>query len=260
MHCRICKSNELTLFYSIGDNNQFKYYKCEKCGLVNLDLTGLKIAEHQHQYFKRFKPKADYDKDIRAIQVYRFIKKYVPGKGKYLDIGCGGGNVLYQARKDGWEVKGIEISPPFAEYVRERFNIEVDIADFMEYDTTKEKYDLVSVRHVLEHLPDSLLAMRKIYELLKDDGFAHLEFPNIKSITHRLKRFLSVTGIHKKKYGPSFLPGHCNEFSKATFVYLLNKTGFQLIRWETYSFKPLMNNIYNRVHIGGKARTIIKKI
>jgi 2-polyprenyl-3-methyl-5-hydroxy-6-metoxy-1,4-benzoquinol methylase len=260
MHCRICNSNNLKLFYQQGNKNQFKFYKCKDCGLINLDLTGLEITEHQHQYFERFVPPHDYEEEKGAYHAYRFIKKYVPVGERYLDIGCGWGRVLYFARKDGWKVKGIEISPQYAEYVQDRLNIEVDVADFLQYENPGEKFDLVSLRHVLEHLPDSLLAMKKINELLKDNGYAHFEFPNINSVSHRLKRFLSRSGIHKKKYSPTYKPGHCNEFSKKTFIYLLNKTGFQLIRWETYSFKQFNDFIYNRIHIGTKARAIVKKV
>ena len=260
MHCRICNSENLNLFYQQGNNNQFKYYKCRNCGLVNLDLTGLEITEYQHKYFGRFVPPDDYEKEKGAYEAYRFIRKYVPFKGRYLDIGCGSGGVLYFARKEGWEVKGIEISPQYAEYVRKRLNIEVDVADFLQYEYAGEKFDLVSLRHVLEHLPDSLLAMRKIYELLKDEGYAHFEFPNIQSASHRIKRFLAYTRMYHKKYNSTYFPGHCNEFSRKAFINLLDKTGFQLIRWETYSFKPVTDFFYNRIHIGTKARAIVKKI
>lgn len=260
MHCRICNSKQLKLFYCQGNTNQFSYYKCKNCDLVNLDLTGLEINQYQHKYYRRFIPPSDYEEEKGASDAYRFITKYVPVKGKYLDIGCGWGRLLYFARKDGWEVKGVEISPQFAEYVRSRLNIEVDIADFLLYENTHEKFDLISLRHVLEHLPDSILAMNKIYNLLKNTGYAHFEFPNINSVSHRIKRFLIRTGIHKKQYDSSYFPGHCNEFSKKTFIYLLAKTRFQLIRWETYSFKPFNDCIYNRIHIGTKARVIVKKI
>src|SRR4030042_5015314 len=260
MYCRICNCKKLKLFYCQGNNNQFRYYKCKNCGLVNLDLTGLEITEYQHKYYGRFIPPKDYEEEKGAREAYDFIKKYIPLKGRYMDIGCGWGRLLYFARKDGWEVKGIEISPQYAEYVRNRLNFEVDVADFLQYQNTGEKFDLVSLRHVLEHLPDSLLAMNKINGLLKDKRYAHFEFPNINSASHKIKRFLTWVGIYKKKYNEDYFPGHCNEFSKKTFKYLLDKTGFQLLRWETYSFKPFNDFIYNRIHLGTKARAIVRKI
>lgn len=260
MNCRICNSDELKLFYEQGDRNQFRFYKCKNCGLVNLDLIGLNLHDHQEQYVERFVHPIDPKYEKGAHQAYQFIKKYVPGKGDYLDIGCGRGSVLYFAQKDGWNVKGLELSPVFAEFVRNRLKIEVTVSDFLKYDNPAEKFDLVSLRHVLEHLPDAIMALRKISDLLKLEGYAHFEFPNINSITHKLKRFLTKSGIVKKKYKSSYSPGHCNEFSKKTFVYLLSLTGFILVRWETYSFKPLNDWIYNRIKVGTKARAIVRKI
>ena len=141
MNCRLCDSSELRYLYSVGYQDKFDYYRCKNCGLVNLDLRGLDFQEHQKQYFDRFVPIKDYEKEKGARQAYRFIKKYVPVKGKFLDIGCGSGGVLYFALKDGWEAKALEISPDFATYVSKRFNIEVDVADFLEYDKYDEAFD-----------------------------------------------------------------------------------------------------------------------
>ena len=260
MNCRICDNSNLTLFYTQGDRNQFHFYKCPECGLINLDLDGLKIAKHQLKYFARFNPIENYENEKGAREAYHFIKRYVPTKGSYLDIGCGGGAVLYFARKDGWQVRGLEISPDYARYVHDTLGIEVDTGDFLEYDDFQEKFDLISLRHVLEHLPDSILALNKIGALLKGGGYAHFEFPNINSISHRIQRSLSRLHIHQRKYSDSYRPGHCNEFSKSTFIYLLGLTNFELVRWETYSFKPVTNFVYNRIKIGTKARAIVRKI
>jgi SAM-dependent methyltransferase len=259
MNCRICNESDLKFFEYKGHKDQFQYYRCGNCGLVNLDIEGVDIFDNQKKYFDRFIPPVDYNKESGARDAYRFINRYVPLKGKYLDIGCGNGAVLFFARKNGWDVKGLEISPDYAKYIKERLDIEVDVANFLEYENPQEKFNLVSLRHVLEHLPDSVLALNKISELLVDRGYAHLEFPNIDGLAWRVKRFMKRTGIHKRKWDPDFKPGHCNEFSRRTFEYLLDITGFELIRWETYSFKPLKNFFHKRIHIGVKARAIIQK-
>ena len=40
--------------------------------------------------------------------------------GRLLDLGCGHGRLLYRARKDGWDVKGVELSTETAARVRAR--------------------------------------------------------------------------------------------------------------------------------------------
>jgi SAM-dependent methyltransferase len=260
MKCRVCDSENLKLFYTQGHEDQFRLYRCGVCGLVNLDMEGLNLLEHQEKYAGEEEVPGDYEAETRVRQSYRFIKKYVPVKGSYMDIGCGGGGMLYFAQKDGWSVKGLELSPVLAKLVSEKLGVDVEAANFLEYEGDEGVYDLVSLRHVLEHLTDSIAAMNNISRLLKPQGYAHLEFPNINGVSFRLKRFLARTGLYRKKYDPEWRPGHCNEFSRKSFEYLLGRTGFRLVRWETYSHKPVSNFFFNRIHAGTKARVIIRKI
>jgi len=259
MRCRVCESENLKLYYTQGHENQFRLYRCGVCGLVNLDMEGLDLLEHQEKYAGEEEIPQDYKDEFKARQSYRFIRKYVPVRGKYMDIGCGGGGLLHYAQQDGWKVKGLELSPVLAKLVSEKLGVDVDIANFLEYDRDEGQYDLVSLRHVLEHVTDSIGAMEQISRLLKSEGYAHLEFPNINGISFRMKRFLAGTGMYRKKYHPRWRPGHCNEFSLGSFEYLLNRTGFRLVRWETYTYKPLANFFLNRIHTGSKARVIIQK-
>jgi SAM-dependent methyltransferase len=243
-----------------GYNDQFRYYKCPTCGLMNLDLDKINIIENQQQFADRFNPSMNPEKEKGALAAFRFFSRYVPIKGKYMDIGCGNCAVLFFAKKNGWQVKGLELSPIFVEYGKNTLNIEVVLADFLKYEEPGGQYDLVSLRHVLEHLPDSVLAMTKISGLLKTKGYAHFEFPNINSLSHKFRRLRNRIPLLKKKYHPSFVTGHCNQFSKKSFEFLLQKTGFKLIRWETYSFSPLNNFLLNHIHIGTKARAVVQKI
>jgi 2-polyprenyl-3-methyl-5-hydroxy-6-metoxy-1,4-benzoquinol methylase len=259
MNCRVCDSEDMALYYTQGFNGEYKYYRCKNCGLVNLDLNNLNIIDNQQQFADRFKPPVDHENEKGALDAYRFITKYVPVKGKHLDIGCGGGSLLYFTKKYGWVVKGLELSPVFAEYIKKTMDIDVEIADFLKYEGSKGQYDLVSLRHVLEHLPDSVLALNKIKNLLKEKGYAHFEFPNINSLSHHYQRIRAKIPFLRKKYSPSYTSGHCNQFSKKAFVFLLQMTGFKLIRWETYSFKPVKNYFFNHIHIGTKARAIVQR-
>jgi|WetSurMetagenome_2_1015567.scaffolds.fasta_scaffold19356_2 SAM-dependent methyltransferase len=135
MVCRLCKNNHLKLHYIQGDKDQFRYYLCPLCGLVNLDLENMKITESQQKYADRFKPPQDYEKERGAKAAFRFVSKYVPNKGRYMDIGCGSGSVLYFFKKDGWQVEGLELSPVFAEHVKKHLDIDVKVANFLEYET-----------------------------------------------------------------------------------------------------------------------------
>ena len=102
--------------------------------------------------------------------------------------------------------------------------------------------------------------MNKIGDLLKDNGLALLEFPNTRSMSYSVKRVLKNRGLRNKKYAEDWRPGHCNEFCRESFEYLLNKTGFEMLVWQTYSNKPIANAFYRLFPIASKARALVRKI
>ena len=259
MKCRICGSEELSLFYKQGSNDQFEFYKCGNCKLVNLDLENISITDNQQKYTTDYQPPKNYNLEKKALKTFRFANKYVPVKGDFMDIGCGFGSVLYFFKNNGWNVRGLELSNELASHVKQTLDIPVDVSDFLVYDS-KQQFDLVSLRHVLEHIPDSNLALNKISGLLKPHGYILFEFPNISGLTHKILRLRNRIRWLKKEYKSSYVPGHCNEFSRSSFEYLLKKNSFKIIRWETYSAKPLSNFIYNHIHSGSKARVIVQKV
>ncbi len=260
--CRLCDGHELRLYYAQGNDGRFRYYKCAQCGLVNLDLAN--VGLDQEQYTDHWiNPMDDTHPAQRTTDAsFDFLARYVTTPGHLLDIGCGNGRLLHLARRSGWQVKGIELAPKAADAVRRTLGVDVRVADFLTMTPAREeleRYDVICLRHVLEHLPDSKLAMQKIRAMLRPEGYVLLEFPNVEAFDKRLKRWIVDRGLHRRKFSDDFTAGHCNEFCRESFEYLLGLTGFRLIRWETYSSKPLSNLFYNHVHIGNKARTLIQR-
>lgn len=260
MKCRLCDSDRLILYYTQGNKDEFRFYRCPVCQLVNYDLSG---GIDQGKYSKEYVDPLDETITSNRAQTitYGFLKAHIPGPGHMLEIGCGNGRLLHLAREDGWTVRGLELSPFLAESIKQRLRIDVEVANFLDYRRAGgAAYDLVLLRHVLEHLPDSKTALRSIGSLLADGGHALLEFPNIEALDIRFKRWLRKNGLHRRTYPEDYRPGHCNEFCRESFQYLLKETGFELVVWETYSYHPVANFIFNRMHIGNKARVILRKL
>jgi SAM-dependent methyltransferase len=257
--CRLCGSKKLHLYYTEGNDDQFRYYKCPDCKLVNYDMsTGLDQEKHMKDFIdpRNHKHKAN----IKQKQTYNFIKRYIAKPGKLLDIGCNNGSLLLLARGDGWKVVGIELFSSLADSIKKATGIDVKVCDFLEYEVGEdESYDLVILRHVLEHLPDPILAMNKIHALLESNGCALLEFPNTDSPDLEFKWFLRRKGIYRREFSPDYVPHHCNEFCKESFEFLLAKTGFRLVKWQTYSSNELLSGFYNVLKYGNKVRAVIRK-
>lgn len=259
--CRLCGESELSLYYTLGCDGRFRYFKCSNCTLVNYDLaTGLDQTQYEASHIDPRDDSLTFNRD--RDQSFHALMRDVSPPGRLLDIGSGNGRLLHVARQAGWQVKGLELSATMAAFVRQELDIAVEVANFLETTPSLEdagSFDVVVLRHVLEHLLDPLITLEKISVLMKPDGYLLLEMPNIEAMTKRWSRFVVGAGFHKRHFDADFQAGHCNEYSKRSMRYLAEKTGFKVVRWETYSRKPLPNWFYNRVPIGNKARALLRR-
>jgi SAM-dependent methyltransferase len=260
--CRLCGSGGLALYYTLGADRQFRYYKCPACTLVNYDLDG---GLEQGQYTRIFVDPAD-DRQRRNHdndQAFDFLSRQVSSPGRLLDIGCGNGRLLLMAKRQGWQVKGLELSADMAAWAAERVGCEVLTDDFLQLEPApedREAFDVVSLRHVLEHLPEPLLAMEKISALLRPGGLLLVEMPNIEGWSKRWVRFSARHGLHRRRFPQGYAAGHACEYSRQSYAALLGRAGFELTRWVTYSKKPLANWLLSRVPVGTKARALARKL
>jgi len=258
--CRLCGGRDLYFYFALGNDRRFRYYRCPACGLVNYDLaTGL----DQEQYTQEFIDPTD-DAERRNLdkdQCFAFLQKHVPGPGRLLDIGCGTGRLLCAAQRAGWQVKGTELSAPMADFVSGRLGVPVEVGDFLQMspgEADRGAYDVVCLRHVLEHLPDGPGALRRIRDLLCPGGYFLAELPNVEALSKKWRRFAEGIGLHRRRFSDDFAAGHCNEYSRLAFANLLDRGGFELVRWETYSKKPLANWFLNHIPVGTKARALAR--
>ncbi len=241
-----------------GDRNQFRFHRCRSCRLVNADLAaGLGQTKYEATAaIDPFDPRPL--RNRVQTQTYAFLRRHLHPPGRLLEIGCGNGRLLKLAADDGWSVAGIELSEQLAGTASRRLGLPIRAADFLADAPGDGSFSVVVLRHVLEHLPDPRRALRRIAARLLPGGHALLEFPNIDGWDLRWKRALQRAGLHRKRYAPDYRPGHCNEFCRASFEFLLAQTGFERIRWETYSYHPLANAFFTRVPVGNKARALIR--
>jgi len=257
MVCKLCGSTDLKLFYTQGDQRQFKFYRCKNCKLVLYDTT---TGVNQEKYIlTRVDPRANTRQNRGHRQTYAFIKRHTTRSGRMLDLGCGDGTVLWLAREDGWQVQGVELFPEHATLVHESLGFEVDVSDITAYQGVKEAWDCVVLTHVLEHLPDPVGALIKIRGLLKPGGVGVLEFPNIDALDARLRRALDRLRLHRRRYAHAYVPGHVQEFCRASFEFAARQAGLVLEVWETYSINPVQYALFRNLPIGNKARVLVRR-
>jgi len=211
--CELCKFKHLYPIPTDKNINQFyqnQYYKTHKTQYINVDHQEL-------SYLKIF-----FDERLD------FFEKHSKGK-RLLDVGCGAGFFLARARERGWDVFGVEPSKIAANYATENYNLKVfnQTFDFF-YKTNHQKFDVIHLKNVLEHVPDPQKILIYCYELLQSNGLIYVEVPNDYNLIQRIGVFIAQEKNHWV-----CVPDHINYFNFVSVKRLLIKSGFKILQQST---------------------------
>ena len=161
---------------------------CLVCGLVQQselpsdeELRIYYSHNYRRDYKKTYHPKLKYVRraGITAVNRISFLKahaKFHDGM-KLIDIGAGGGEFVYIARRSGLDASGIEPNEGYSEFAVREYGVDIQTAGIDRIE--EESADIISLFHVFEHLAHPLDAMEKIANGLKNEGLLFIEVPNI---------------------------------------------------------------------------------
>ena len=131
-------------------------------------------------------------------------------KGTLLDIGAGTGNFCETSKQNSWEVYGVEPSEKAREVAaKKNIFLHQSIEDFK-----GQQFDVVTLWHVLEHLPDLENTITAIQKLLKPKGVLIVAVPN----------FNSFDAKHYKRFWAAYdVPRHLWHFSQNSMSQLFSE-------------------------------------
>ena len=139
---------------------------------------------------------------------------------RLLEIGCGVGVFLDEARRRGWEATGLEVSAYAAGAARRR-GLDVQCAAIEDAALEHGRYDCVSLWDVIEHLRDPCAALARAADALRPGGVLALSTGDVTSLCARLS-------------GPRWhlfnLPEHLFFFSPGSLRRMLAAAGCRLHR------------------------------
>ena len=148
------KMDMLITFPKPNERDLHKYYESEAY-ISHTDGRG-SLFEMMYQFVKRFalKKKVNLLNDLH------------PNKGKLLDIGAGTGDFLTVAKQNGWETTGIEPSEKAKAIATKKGISFAEATDKLE----NNSFDVITMWHVLEHVPNLEQQIKELKRLLKPDG------------------------------------------------------------------------------------------
>jgi 2-polyprenyl-3-methyl-5-hydroxy-6-metoxy-1,4-benzoquinol methylase len=143
------------------------------------------------------------------------------GEGRLLDFGCGGGAYLDRMHRRGWRVTGLDTSVNAVEAVRKRLGLPALIGTLPHPELRPASFDVITMRHSLEHVHSPLEVLRSARRLLAPGGKLVVAVPNIDSLAFRW-------------FGHAWfgldLPRHLTHFTPLTLQVMLQRVGFRVGR------------------------------
>lgn len=242
--CPLCKEDGFTEFpvYYMFRDKRFATRKCASCSFVYVHPRPNKeelSLMYEDEYFLHdgadFGAHSTTDYETAAIkgsvkfpEILGAIRQFKPS-GDFFEVGCGMGYFLDYVRRAGYKVSGIEFSALGARMCRDKFGLEVQCSSLEDFPSQPDRYDVIFMGDVLEHLVDPLRAVEQSRTRLRAGGVLALEVPSqFNSIAGRLAAHLyPLAGIRKKMPMP---PYHVNEFTPRTLASILERAGFNTPR------------------------------
>ncbi|MDI6804371.1 MAG: class I SAM-dependent methyltransferase [Bacteroidota bacterium] len=262
LQCPVCNLNRLSP-KPFGYNFNQKWlgaYECLQCGVIFIHPQPTK-EELKQLYSKKYF-EGDFrcghagsyfdDKTIDELNDYKFLEKikHYKSNGKLLEIGCAGGIFLNAARREGYEVYGVEYSNDAAELARNKFKLNVVTGELKEGMYQSDIFDVVFMGDVIEHLSDPLNTLKIINSTLKVSGILVIVCPmQTNTIFSRLGFMLYK--IIQKKATVHLPPYHLFEYRPKSLSWLFQIAGFKIIKVDQSTIRPdkisLRGPIYQRV-------------
>ena len=229
--CFVCGSSKYEFVVNIFG---FDYVQCLNCSHVFVsklpDFAKIRKS-YSSDIFNEMTSRLYANKEVYQYRVdniakpkVKFVEKFVK-KGKWLDIGCGTGEIIYYAKKQGWDVMGLEVNKIARDFALKHFGVSVE-NKLVEDMPPKiiNSFDVISMFEVLEHLTKPRDILETISKNSKNNVKLIIEVPNFDSFSSLCQTYFN------DNVNRHLIPfAHISFFTFESLKRILNDTGFEII-------------------------------
>ena len=222
--CPICNSDRLQ---EVKAYSSPLLIKCVDCALVF--CAEIPSNQHLEEHYSHY-GRNDYLSPITVKRYNDLLNSFEKYRtfNRILDVGCGIGFFLEEAKNHNWEAHGTEFTDEAINVCASK-NIIMHKGDIEDIDFGEIEFDVITSFEVIEHLKDPLKHFQKAAKLLRKGGLMYITTPNFNSLNSR---------ILKDKWNVISYPEHLNYFTKASLDHLMTLSGFKRISTRTEGISP----------------------
>jgi SAM-dependent methyltransferase len=181
LECPVCGKKDASVLFE--SSNGYPIVRCSACGLAYTDARTAPPASTLYPEFDQSESAVPrlLRRWLSVFMVQRegIVRDVVP-KGRLLDFGCGSGSFArWMARAGGYDVVGLEPFSLRQPIESEHLRLIGEPLDSAAPDLGR--FDVITMWHVLEHLPNPTAVLRTLSELLAPGGTVIVSVPNLES-------------------------------------------------------------------------------
>ena len=230
--CPVCKSDsighQLTAEDFLVTQEKFQIYSCQNCGVrftnprPNKDqLAGYydsdEYISHTNESSSLVSSLYKIARTFTLRRKRKLIEKLSPNK-RLLDVGCGTGHFIDYCQQHDWQVSGVEPNESARTQAADKTKITIlqDISEVVD-----NTYDVITLWHVLEHLPDLEQIMNQLKSLLAPKGILIIAVPNFEAYE---------ATVFKEYWAAYDVPRHLYHFNRKALAHLTKIHGLKIVR------------------------------
>lgn len=210
-------------------------FKCNNCGFLfspyvsDLENYYREMEDNDYELTLESR-KIQSEKILSQLEVRNIFKNKT-----LLDVGSGSGALMQASKKFGLISKGIEPSKSLQKLAIKK-NLDV-ILGTLPSKRLNEKFDFVTLIDVIEHVNDPESLLKEINTVLKLNGKLFLVTPDVNSF---FSKFLKFKWWH-------FRVAHVGYFNQKTLNILIEKCGYEIIKYQRPNWYFPISYILNRI-------------
>ena len=252
--CPICTTEMKFKFVTkdyLVTGESFDIVECEACSIrTTTPFPDKKIIGNYYSsddYISHDdKVSGIFDSIYGLVRTYQLNKKkkligkyFNKSNGKILDIGCGAGDFLQYMKENHWNINGVDTSNKARKIANKKLNIKV--MDPKDWINNKDKYDVITCWHSLEHVHEPWVYLDKIKKSLTVDGFLIVALPNYQSTDAK---------IYKEFWAAYDTPRHLYHFTIKSMNKTIKPHGLNIESIYRMNFDPFYVSMLSAKHMG----------
>ncbi len=265
--CPICQNQTIQVYLNTQDysltQELFDIVVCSKCNFHFTNPIPSKDIIAPYYNFPAYISHTDVkegwmNKLYHRVRQHTLLQKtnwvqslFTGHKGQLLEIGAGTGAFANSMIKKGWKVTALEPDEASRARALANYNLNLLPLDTL-YTLPEQKFEVITLWHVLEHVHDLKAYMVAFSKLLKPNGRLIIAVPNLTCFDAK---------FYKKYWAAYDVPRHLYHFSPATMQLLCKINKMQVVQfkpmWFDSFYVSLLSEQYKKSGLFGVARAFI---